>query len=538
MTRHLPLLAPIAVALCLLLGASRARAQDCGCDHTLALDVTSADGAALGIEPGDVVCLEPGERPFLRLSAFVGSADMPIVVTSCDGVATIRNTDRAYALVVEGQSQYLRVTGTNVDGTEYGIRVSAPDTEPYAGVGVWLQGRSSDVEVDHVEIFETGFAGVMAKTDPGCDDRAAWDGFVMRNIHLHHLWVHDTGGEGFYVGSTQAMGYARTCDGASVTIPAHFMENVEIDHVLIEDTGWDGAQIGFARSGCSFHDNVIRRVGSALEMYQQQGLQIGAYSSCEVRRNVLSDGPAMGIIVLDSGDSLFADNVIARFGGDGIYANLRDLVDTATYRVVHNTIVGFGGSALRVFGAGVDGHAWNNLVIGGDMGSIAAAVDVDFDVADNVFAETIAEAGVVGDDDFHLGDASPARGEGRDLTTAGFALDLDGNARAVPPSVGAYEHEADVPVLPDAGPPSGDAGASGTDAGATSDRDATTGAGDAGSSPPAESGGCGCRVHGSSDAPRERALVGVTLALAALVVRARARSRRALRRGAAGSCAR
>ena len=32
--------------------------------------------------------------------------------------------------------------------------MSAPDTDPYAGVGVWIQGRSSDVEVDHVEIFK------------------------------------------------------------------------------------------------------------------------------------------------------------------------------------------------------------------------------------------------------------------------------------------------------------------------------------------------------------------------------------------------
>ena len=60
-------------------------------------------------------------------------------------------------------------------------------------------------------------------------------------------------------------------------------------------------------------------------MYQQQVLQIGAYSQCEVRRNVLSDGPANGVIVLDSADTLIADNVIARVDADGIYANLRDL---------------------------------------------------------------------------------------------------------------------------------------------------------------------------------------------------------------------
>lgn len=473
----------LVILAALALSPGVAGAQDCACDHRLELDVTAANGADLGLAPGDVVCVMAGERPFLRLSGFVGSPEAPIVVRNCGGVAVIRNTDRAYALVIEGQSQYLQVTGTGEEGVAHGFRVSAPDIEPYAGVGVWIQGRSSDVEVDHVEVFDTGFAGVMAKTDPGCEDRAAWPGFVMRNVHLHHLWVHDTRGEGFYVGSTQTMGYARTCDGASVTIPAHFLENVEIDHVLVEDTGWDGAQVGFARAGCSIHDNVIRRVGLEGEMYQQQGLQIGAYSSCEVRRNVLSDGPANGIIVLDSADSLFADNVIARFAGDGIYANLRGLVESASYRVVHNTIVAPGGSALRVFGAGVEGAgAWNNFVIAasGGASSISAGGDVGFEAADNVFAASIPEAGVAGDDDFHLGDASPARGAGRDLTAMGFAIDLDGRVRAVPPSAGAYEHAGDAPRV-DAGTPGGP--------------DAGTPAGpDAGSSAPPASDGCGCRT--------------------------------------------
>lgn len=502
----------LALGLVISLTPSLARAQDCECDHELALDVTSADGEALGVAPGDRVCVAAGERPFLRLSRFVGTPEAPIVVLNCGGRAVIRNEDRAYALVVEGQSRHLRITGTGDDSVEHGFDVSAPDREPYAGVGVWIQGRSSDVEVDHVEVHDTGFAGVMAKTDPGCDDRAEWDGFVMRNVHLHHLWVHDTHGEGFYVGSTQAMGYARTCDGEAVTIPAHFLEGVEIDHVLVEDTGWDGAQIGFARSGCSFHDNVVRRVGLEREMYQMQGLQIGAYSACEVRRNVLSDGPAMGVIVLDSADSLFADNVIARFEGSGIYANLRALVDRASYRFVHNTIVQPGEAAIRVFGDGVEGSAaWNNFVIGMGEASISAGADVGIEIGDNVFAASLDEAGVVGADDFHLADGSPARGAGRDLTAMGFAFDLDGRARAMPPSAGAYEHAADAP---DAGPLPPDAGRA--DAGAVaSDGGPTADSGDAAFE---GGGGCSCRA---ASTPAPRALWSV-LALLALIVRRRA----------------
>lgn len=497
----------------LLLGISARAAAQCDCDHTLALAVTSADGDALGVMPGDRVCVEPGERPFLRLSHFTGTAAAPITILNCGGVVTIRNTDRAYALVVEGQSEFVRVTGTGDPASEYGFRVSAPDTDPYAGVGVWIQGRATDVEIDHMEIFDTGFAGVMAKTDPGCDDRAAWPTFVQRETHLHHLWVHDTGGEGFYVGSTQAMGYTRTCDGASVVIPPHFLDGVDIHHVLIEDTGWDGIQIGFARTACSFHDSVVRRVGSALVEFQQQGVQIGTASSCEVRRNVISDGPAMGIIVLESGDSTFADNVIARFAGDGIYANTRD-VTTPTWRFVHNTIAGFGGSAIRVFSSG-DGDATNNFVVGAD--ATAIATPTAFAEESNVFAADVASAGVVGADDWHLLDASPARGAGRDLTAMGFALDLDGRARAMPPSAGAYEHAGDAPdagPLPDAGGlpdggPRADAG--GTDAGAGVSVDG-------GPTAPAAAG-CACRARaGGSGAS--------SIVLASIVVAALARRRR------------
>lgn len=499
---------------------ARLSAQDCACDHELALSVTTADGAALGIEPGDVVCLAPGDRPFLRIQGFVGTEAEPITVTSCGGVATISNPDRAYALVIEGQSRFLRVTGTNVDGVEHGIRVSAPATEPYAGVGVWIQGRSSDVEVDHIEISDTGFAGVMAKTDPGCDDRAGWDDYVQRNVHLHHLWVHDVGGEGFYIGSTQAAGYTRTCDGASVTIPAHFLDGIEIDHVLVEDSGWDGMQVGFARSGCSVHDNVLRRVGLEGVMYQQQGLQIGAYSACDVRRNVISDGPALGIIVLDSGDSTFADNVIARTAGGGIYANLRDLVDAASWRFVHNTIVEpGGGSAIRVLGTGVTGVAWNNFVIGAADGSIASGSAASIEIADNVFETGVEEAGVVGADDFHLTDRSPARGAGRDLRAMGFDRDLDGLARAATPSVGAYEHADDAP---DAGPIA-DAGTR-SDAGAL---DAGTMVSDGaistdGGSEPGPSSGCACRA--GDPRSRKGATVAVLGVLGAVLARRRCRA--------------
>src|SRR5690606_25012523 len=146
-------------------------------------------------------------------------------------------------------------------------------------------------------------------------------------------------------------------------------------------------------------------------------------------------------------------------------------------------------------------------------GAIDAGGDVGIEIADNVFATSIAEAGVVGAADFHLADGSPARGAGRDVRAMGFATDLDGRPRPMPPSAGAYEHAADAPdaapLPPDAGAgPRTDAGAGPrTDAGAWLDGGATSEA----------TGGCSCRV-----APRRApSALWAALALLAWWVRRR-----------------
>jgi len=468
---------------------SRAWAQ-CDCDHTLGTDVTVAVGSDLGVEPGDRVCISGGERPYLRIQGFMGTAEAPVTVINCDGVVRIDNPDRAYALVIEDASEHVRVTGSGDPSAEYGFRISAPATDPYPGIGVWILGRATNIEVDHMEVFDTGFAGVMAKTDPSCDDRPFWGAFVQYDTHLHHLWVHDTGGEGFYIGSTQGNGYNRTCDGSEVNIPHHDLAGVDVHDVLIEDTGWDGIQIGYA-TDCAFHDSIIRRVGLERVEYQQQGLQLGS-SICEVRRNDLRDGHAMGIIVLDVGSTIIADNVIANFEGDGIYANPRDGA-AGTYTFIHNTIVGSTGNAIRGFG-GSSGRAVNNLLFGNAGGDIALPAGVE--VADNVIVADAAAAGVVSASDFHLADDSVARGAGRDLTGEGYVLDLDLRGRSMPPSVGAYEHAADAP----------DVGA--IDASARRD---------AGASDPGGGEGCGCRAGRSSGG----GWLLTSLALMALVARRR-----------------
>jgi MYXO-CTERM domain-containing protein len=260
--------------------------------------------------------------------------------------------------------------------------------------------------------------------------------------------------------------------------------------------------------------------------YQWQGLQIGTYSSCDIRRNILSDGPKIGVFVLGAGDTTVADNLILRFGEVSIYANINQSPGPAAYRIAHNTVVDFGEAAVQVFGDAVEGaFAWNNLVVGPPE-SIGAGNDVGWEMEGNLFVPSIAEAGFAAPDadDFHLTDGSPARGAGIDHTADGFDVDLDGLLRANPPSVGAYELTADSPTSGAGGGQGGSGEGAGTGTGAGSGEGG--GAGGANGNPggdPSEEGGCGCRAAGGPEGGGPLALL--SLAAGALLLQ-RSRRRR------------
>ncbi|TKC97149.1 right-handed parallel beta-helix repeat-containing protein [Polyangium fumosum] len=517
----------------LILDPASASAADCGCNHEITPGTWSVNGTELGVKPGDVVCVMAGDYEYIRFREIRGTEEAPVVVKNCGGVVNVRNLDRAYSVDFQGSSHHFHLTGTGEAGVEYGFRVSAPDKEPYPGVGLWFLDKSTDYEVDHIEVYDTGFAGVMSKTDPLCDGSADQDKFIQKNVHLHHLWVHDTGGEGFYVGSTQGAGHTITCNGQQEVRMPHFLEGIEIDHCLVEDTGWDGAQVGMAHEGCSVHDNIIRRVGGEMVQYQWMGLQIGGPSKCDIRRNIISDGPVNGIFVFGANDTTVADNVVLRFGETNIYANIQNNPGPVSYRIAHNTLVGFGKAAVQVFGDKIEGaFAYNNLVVG-PTSAIGAGNDVGWKAEGNLFVPTVAEAGFVAPDadDYHLTENSPARGAGIDHSADGFTADLDGYLRAKPPAVGAYEFVMDSPTggvgggsTSSSGPGAGGgggAGASGSGAGASG------GAGGASADDPGSESGCGCRVAGTTDPTGK--VGGLFLVAGAFLATGMRRRRRAAR---------
>lgn len=485
-----------AFALGLGLWQQAALAQDCDCDHRLDASTTSFDGVDNGVKPGDRVCVMAGTREFLRFQRIQGSESARIEIANCGGLVEIHNETRAYALVFEGDSHHFRVTGTGDASVEYGFKISAPAKDPYPGIGLWLLGKSTNYEADHLEIFDTGFAGVSAKTDPLCDGSADQDKFIQRDVDLHHLYVHDTGGEGFYVGSTQSKGQTITCNGKQEIHQPHFLEGIKLHHNVIENTGWDGAQVGMARQGCQVYANVIRNVGLEGVQYQQQGLQIGSFSACEIWGNLLENGPTNGVFVLGAYDTSVFNNLIIGFQGTGIYANQQDFGAGHGYRIWYNTVVDSGDGAIKLFGPDLVGNELKNNLSAGANASISAGGDVDVDEASNLEVVSVAEAKFFAAGDYHLAPDSPARGAGTAVPLV--TTDLDGRQRTEPPSVGAYEY-TDDPGPVDGGASGGNPGFGGNGAGpngGSSNAGSSSSSGGA-SGGGSDEGGCGCALPGS-----------------------------------------
>jgi hypothetical protein len=438
-----------------LLWSPFSSAADCECTHEVTPDQLTINGDELGVAPGDVVCILGGDREFLRISSMTGSEESPIVIKNCEGQVNIDNDDRGYGLTLDA-SRYIHLTGTGDEAHTYGFKVRASRNESdYSASCVLASDLSSDYEMDHIEAYECGFAGVVSKTDPSCD-QTDMSSFVQRNTRLHHLYLHDTQGEGIYFGNTGYPSRAGTCDGVDVDLIPHTHEGVWIHDNIIEDTGWDGAQIGVSPKDCYFYRNRIARVGLLNYEYQMQGLQIGGGSKCIITDNFLSTGPAIGIIVLDAQDTLIANNVVEAFE-TGIYFNDRDIPISqgARYSAIHNTVVDTKDRGIAIFGSLSAGNAFfNNLIVSGGEFPLSIGNEVDAESGGNLILDSLTDALFVDAQaqDYALSGSSPGVDAGVDSMAFDVDTDQFGAERDASPDAGAFEFGATAPSQPGAPP--------------------------------------------------------------------------------------
>lgn len=415
-------------------------AQDCQCDHTITPDNTYIDGETMDIRPGDVICIKAGKYKFLNLFNFSGTADKPLTFINCGGQVVIGGNQHYYGLLLNNVN-YFRFTGTGSSGTKYGFKIDGINS---SGSGV--AGYGTYGEIDHLEISRTGFAGILYKHDPSCDPTSWRRNYVMKNIAIHDNYIHDTEGEGIYVGYTGG-DKTLTCNGKKTTVQPHNIEGLSIYNNKIENTGWDGLQVSRATKDCEIYNNTIKNFGTAREKYQDEGILIGGGTTGRLYNNTIIKGTGVGIQVFGSGNNYIYNNVIADVEADGIFCDDRETVPGRGFYFINNTIVNAGDAGMRMYSTESKGNVfYNNIIANAGKDFVLLNAPIDWKASNNTIVDKVSEAGFVdaGSHDYKLRSNASSVDKGKDVSSYGIRTDHDRKARPAGNAfdVGAYESGA------------------------------------------------------------------------------------------------
>jgi hypothetical protein len=408
--------------------------SDCGCTYVVPPNTWLVDAKALGLKPGSVICLQAGSAyANLLFRNIIGTATAPIVIKNCGGAVTLNASGKHYAMKTE-LSKYFRITGGS--GSTYGIKLSGGHQ------GLMLDKLTTNVEVDHLEIANPGFAGIMAKTDPVCGDNTALRGnFVMRDVSLHHNYVHDTGGEGFYVGNSFYTAGMNTSCGTKMP---HIIEGVKIYNNIVKNSGWEAIQVGSAPKGAEVYNNRIENYGVKNVKYQKNGVQFGEGAPGKFYGNFIKGGKGIGLFLLGNAENFVHDNVFVNTGEDGIFCDERDAVGTG-FKFINNTIINPGLNGIRIYAEKVPMNSViNNIIVnpgsystytyprtGNDAYVYLLGKNVRVQMANNHFTRDIGTVKFQNTASFNYGltSSSPAVNKGYNVASYNILLDFNLQSR-------------------------------------------------------------------------------------------------------------
>ena len=413
-------------------------AQDCGCDHVITPDNTYIDGNNMNIKPGDVICIKAGKYKMLNLFNFSGTAAKPITFINCGGQVNIGGYQHYYGLIINNVN-YFRFTGTGTPGIKYGFKIDGINDSGSGVAGYGVYG-----EIDHLEIGHTGFAGILYKHDPSCDPTSWRRNYVMRQISIHDNYVHDTKGEGLYIGYT---GGAKTltCSGKSETVYPHNIEGLKVFNNQIENTGWDGLQVSRAVKDCEIYNNTIKNFGKSREKYQDEGILLGSGTTGKVYNNTIIKGTGVGIQVFGSGDNYIYNNVVVEPEDDGIFCDDRETVAGRGFYFMNNTIINPGQAGMRMYSTQSKGNVfYNNVIVGASQNIILLNGNVDWKATNNLFQGNVSGIKFTNPSqyDYHLNSGSPAIDAGKDVASYGVKTDYENKKRPQGKGydIGAFEY--------------------------------------------------------------------------------------------------
>lgn len=409
---------------------------DCkDCTFVVPAGMKVVDGNKLGLKPGSIIGLNSSiAYGSLEFHSVIGTPEDPIIIKNCGGIASIVATDKWHAVKAEN-SKYFRITGGSAPGV-YGIKVKGGE------MGLKLDELSTNFEIDHVEVSHVSFAGIMAKSDPTCDDATIRGNFTMLDVLIHDNYVHDARGEGIYIGNSFWDGMERSC---GLRLP-HEIIGLKVYNNIVKNTGWDAIQVGCAIEGTEIYNNTIENYGTANRQFQNNGIQIGSGTGGLLYNNLIKKGTGNGMIIMGTGDNIIYNNIIVDAGSNGVFCDER-YTPGEGFKFINNTILSPAKDGIRLFAELVPMNMIVNNIIAnpGTYGNYTGADSrtnedafvylindaVRVKMVNNLFASTVAELQFVDtlDDNYRLKANSPAIDVGLDISRYSIEEDFYMEAR-------------------------------------------------------------------------------------------------------------
>jgi Right handed beta helix region/Secretion system C-terminal sorting domain len=429
----------------------------CGCDYTLSASgdggIYFNNGGSINVLPGQKLCITAGTYTYVSLNGLVGTETQPITIINCGGKVISQGASYGYRIT---NSRYFKFSGTGAAGIPYGF--VAEGTNTFTPSGISVREGTSNYEIDHTECKKVQI-GILAKTNPeNCNPSSYGLGWVIENISFHDNYIHNTQGEGFYLGHSASTENILDCNGSTITVEPVKLKNVKVYNNVLDSLGWDGIQVA-AAPNTEIYNNSVKNYGLSNTSSQQAGILLGGKSYGSIHNNYINNGTGNGIQVFGYNSVKVFNNIVVDAGYDGtttrqdaiisddrpqpnnLYSNLKA-------DIFNNTVVNAGRFCIHLYNsygtvASVS-NVVNNVLVKPNGTSPFADHYVDISTSlnpintNNIRKATIAEGGFVNAaaNNFHLLQTSPAVDFGINISADGITNDYDGLQR---PQGSAYD---------------------------------------------------------------------------------------------------
>jgi hypothetical protein len=276
------------------------------------------------IVPGTTVVISlPASDPAsamyrLQLLNIKGTKEAPIVITIDEPSQLIMNYTSWWGIIAQG-CEHIVLDGKGYQNIEYGLHLRKHPDSSTGVISFQITSLTNYVEVHSIEFSDPQFTQIMCKTDPDVNVPATLRAnFTMQDTLIHNNFMHDSRGEGVYLGYFDASVHVKKNNaGTSITYRPHNLNDTKIYRNHFLRCGWDGLQLNNATGKTEIHDNIIEESAVYGEPDQNTGMSMTLEG--KVFNNTIDGCTGIGIQAGALGPLEIYNNIITNIA-EGSYA--------------------------------------------------------------------------------------------------------------------------------------------------------------------------------------------------------------------------